>query len=121
MMFSINERRLNLPFTENQQLMRHFHLKQSRALPTVATPLLAFITQLQQQQPLSLEQTSEKLTCSPATLKRKLKQHGCSFQQLLDQHKKQQAIFELQVKQQPNEKVAQRLNFSDLTNFRALV
>jgi len=118
MMFSLEHQYLTQTFAENQQLMRHILLKQSRLIPQAPVPLLTYINQLQQQQPLSLEQTSEKLGCSAATLKRKLKQHGCNFQQLLDNPKKQQAIFELQIKRQGNEEVARGLNFSDLTNFR---
>ena len=57
---------------------------------------------------VNLEQASELLAISPATLKRKLKTTGVSFQQLQDTVRKQQAIFDLVVKKQKNGEVAKR-------------
>lgn len=66
----------------------------------------------------NLEQVAELLNTSPATLKRKLKNAGVSFQQLQDSVRKQQAVFELAVCGQNNGEVAKKLKFSDVTNFR---
>ncbi|MBO1254753.1 AraC family transcriptional regulator ligand-binding domain-containing protein [Alteromonas sp. 5E99-2] len=66
----------------------------------------------------NLTQTAEKLNMSPATLKRRLKQHDTSFQQLQDGVNQQKAIFMLRVKSMKNEAVATQLAFNDVTNFR---
>jgi AraC-like DNA-binding protein len=66
----------------------------------------------------NLDQASEFLQTSPATLKRKLKLTGMSFQSLQDSVRKQQAVFELAVCKQNNGEVARKLQFSDVTNFR---
>ncbi len=73
---------------------------------------------LQKNDVANLEQVAELLAVSPATLKRKLKLTGVSFQQLQDAVRKQQAIFELVVCKQNNGEVAKKLRFSDVTNFR---
>lgn len=66
----------------------------------------------------NLDQASDYLQTSPATLKRKLKSTGLSFQSLQDAVRKQQAVFELAVCKQNNGEVARKLKFSDVTNFR---
>lgn len=68
--------------------------------------------------PPSLQDTARHFQCSPATLKRRLSQHGCHYQQLLDEARLNQAIHWLQFHGDSTELVARRLNFHDATNFR---
>ena len=88
----------------------------SRDLPTEA---LRFIYRaLRTGEVANLEQMAELLAISPATLKRKLKTTGVSFQQIQDAVRKQQAVFELAICRQNNGEVAKKLKFNDVTNFR---
>lgn len=66
----------------------------------------------------SLEQASEILKMSPATLKRKLKTFNCSFQKLHDSVRQRQAIFQISTLGYTNERVAEEMSYSDITNFR---
>ena len=66
----------------------------------------------------SLANSAEYFAMSPATFKRKLKQHGVSFSQLQDEQNKLKALHLLGVCQQGNEQVATRLTFYDIPNFR---
>ena len=68
--------------------------------------------------PPSLQQLANPLQCSPATLKRRLRDQGCHYQQLLDQARLHQAIHWLQFHGYSTEQVARQLNFTDSTNFR---
>ena len=61
---------------------------------------------------------ADLLRCSPATLKRRLKDEGCHFQQLLDEVRLHQAIHWFQFEGYSTEQVAKGLNFNDNTNFR---
>lgn len=76
--------------------------------------------QLQQNvaNPPSLQQLASPLQCSPATLKRRLRDQGCHYQQLLDQARLHQAIHWLQFHDYSTDQVARQLNFTDSTNFR---
>lgn len=67
---------------------------------------------------VSLVAVAEAFAMSPATFKRKLKYHGVSFSQLQDEQNKLKALHLLEVKQQGNEQVAERLAFYDIPNFR---
>ncbi|MGB1408003.1 AraC family transcriptional regulator [Alloalcanivorax venustensis] len=66
----------------------------------------------------SLPRVADLLRCSPATLKRRLKDEGCHFQQLLDEVRLHQAIHWFQFEGYSTEQVAKGLNFNDNTNFR---
>lgn len=61
------------------------------------------------------------LDISPATLKRRLKACHCTFSALVDDVRREQAIFLLQICRLSNEESALRLAISDLTNFRRAV
>ena len=65
----------------------------------------------------SLETTAEKLFMSSRTLKRRLQQHGLSFQELLDESRKRDAMRLLEHSGLTVEQVAQRLGYSDPANF----
>ena len=113
---------LAAPYDEaNQAIMRH-HLKQIAKNTTrigfnqCVMQLIA--KQFTQGHDTSLETIAGQLALSAATLKRKLKAHGTSYQQLLDIYRQQQAIFHLTEQGLSNEKVASALHFSDITNFR---
>ncbi len=69
-------------------------------------------------QPPSLQESAAHMACSPATLKRRLSQQGCHYQQLLDEVRLHQAIHWLQFHGDSPEQICRRLNFSDPTNFR---
>lgn len=69
-------------------------------------------------QPLSLERVASAFATSPATLKRKLGKHGTHFQEQLDLTRRDLALYLYQVKGYTNDEVAQRLGFSNITNFR---
>lgn len=66
----------------------------------------------------SLEEVAQTMQISPATLKRKLRQHGTHFQSLQDALRQQQAVFDLNVRGDTTKVIAERLGFTDLTNFR---
>ncbi|MDU0355397.1 helix-turn-helix domain-containing protein [Paraglaciecola aquimarina] len=76
---------------------------------------------LTQQQSLGLQQVADLFAMSPATFKRKLKQHGYCFQQLQDELGKHHAIFLLQMQQLSNEESANLMHFNDISNFRRSV
>jgi len=119
---------LERPFTASSQTARRLAcqtLEQQLPHWQSATGLLQalreyFIEQLRKdiKPGISLEQTAIDFHMSPATLKRKLKQHHCSFQQLHDQVRKQIALQLLQINGCTNEQVARYLQYSDVNNFR---
>ncbi|MBP5059946.1 AraC family transcriptional regulator [Pseudomonas chlororaphis] len=68
--------------------------------------------------PLSLERVAAAFDTSPASLKRRLSKHGTSFQEQLDQTRRDLALYLYQIKGYSNGEVADSLGFSDTTNFR---
>ena len=66
----------------------------------------------------SLETVAQYFTMSPATFKRKLKQHHTRFSALQDAINQQKAVFNITTLAQTNETLAGEFNFNDLTNFR---
>ena len=66
----------------------------------------------------SLEQMSDALNLSPATLKRKLKAHNTSYQTLCDQTRKRVSINLINELGYNEAQVAEYLNFYDVSNFR---
>lgn len=73
---------------------------------------------LQRHRHASLLQVAEHLAISPATLKRRLKEHNLRFSQLQDRVNMQQALYLLTVQGLNNEAVAEKLAFNDVPNFR---
>lgn len=69
-------------------------------------------------QPLSLERVAAAFATSPASFKRRLSRHQTRFQEQLDLARRDLALQLYQVNGCSNEEVAQRLGFSDVTNFR---
>lgn len=81
--------------------------------------LLYYITQYIKRFPNSgLADVAAHLSISPATLKRKLKQHKSNFQQLQDVKRAQQAVFRLLINNDKNTTIASNLKFEDINNFR---
>lgn len=68
--------------------------------------------------PLSLERVASAFKTSPASLKRRLSKHGTSFQEQLDQTRRDLALYLYQIRGYSNDEVASSLGFSDITNFR---
>ncbi|MFT5593412.1 MAG: AraC-like DNA-binding protein [Oceanicoccus sp.] len=66
----------------------------------------------------TLEHAAIALNISCATLKRKLKAHGTSFQKIQDQARLATCLYLLHHKKWSNQKVADYLQFSDAHNFR---
>lgn len=66
----------------------------------------------------ALDELAAELGMSPATLKRRLAQHGTHYQAELDQLRALMALYLLHLRGQPNEAVAQALGFFDSANFR---
>ncbi|HEY0845308.1 MAG TPA: AraC family transcriptional regulator ligand-binding domain-containing protein [Noviherbaspirillum sp.] len=60
---------------------------------------------------------AEELHMSARTLMRKLKQHGASYQGLLDEVRKERAQWYLRHTNYPMESIAERLGYLDTTNF----
>lgn len=119
MMLSIESKWMHQDFGQDNPMMRQHYLSALSGTQRAPQGFLQRMAQfIQHRSNPTLEKLSQETGLSPATLKRKFKLHGCSFQQLSDDIRKQQAIFELQVHNAPNEYVARGLNFSDLTNFR---
>lgn len=69
----------------------------------------------------SLQEVAARMATSPATLKRKCKEHQISYKQLQDEVKKHQALHCLLFKGMNNEQSALTLNISDVTNFRRAI
>ncbi|HEX2009476.1 MAG TPA: helix-turn-helix transcriptional regulator, partial [Roseateles sp.] len=68
--------------------------------------------------PPTLDELAQGFGISPATLKRRLAQHGTHFQAELDQLRALVALYLLSLRGQPNEAVAEALGFFDGANFR---
>lgn len=87
--------------------------------PVTHVGLLYYITRYLTSYPNSgLAEVATHLSISPATLKRKLKQHKTSFQQFQDLQKAQRAVFQLLINNDKNTAIASNLKFEDINNFR---
>jgi AraC-like DNA-binding protein len=69
----------------------------------------------------TLPEVAQCFDVSAATLKRILHEQGFSFQQIRDELRRQEAVYYLQVQKLKNEQSAQKMHFSDVTNFRKAV
>ncbi|MCF2860842.1 AraC family transcriptional regulator ligand-binding domain-containing protein [Pseudoalteromonas sp. Cnat2-41] len=77
------------------------------------------LCQLLSRQPhLSLAALAQHMAMSPATFKRKLKEHGWRFSQLQQQQQTLRAVYLLSIRDKGNDYVANRLAFYDTPNFR---
>ncbi|OUS72552.1 AraC family transcriptional regulator [Pseudoalteromonas sp. A601] len=122
--------RFEQPFTRwhlNKQLLKcpnpeSSTLRWQQCLAQVQGGAVTFVEavcqRIHQNKNNSLVSSAEYFAMSPATFKRKLKQHGMSYSQLQDEQNKLKALHLLGVCQQGNEQVAERLAFYDIPNFR---
>lgn len=124
-MIAVDNEWLDKKLLNSSLLARKHHRKLcSQQLHKVPqrTGLLQYVKQqLQRENINNLEDMAEALAISPATLKRKLKLHGSSFQNLHDKVKSQTVLFDLKVRQLTNEQAAQSAKFSNLPNFRRAI
>ncbi|MBQ4863012.1 AraC family transcriptional regulator [Pseudoalteromonas sp. MMG013] len=99
-------------------IMCHYHLQQAHNTPHTVG-FIQYVCDLLLQEPKSVcDDIAQQLDISPATLKRKFKQHNTSMQTLKDTLQKQLAVISIGEKGYSNEQAAEQLNFTDLTNFR---
>lgn len=124
-MVAIDTHWLHKPLLNNSALVRRHHRRQcSTRLKKVRqkTGLLQYATHLLLSTNINnQEDLADAMEISLATLKRKLKKHGSSFQKLQDQTKSQTALFDLKVRNLSNEQAAHLLNFNNLPNFRRAI
>lgn len=101
------------------QALRQLDLALS-ALPQAVgfREMLAAQLAAQLQKPLKLERTAAALNMSPASFKRKLSKHRCSYQDLLDELRRDVCIRLFRERGYSNEQAAEYLNFNDVNNFR---
>ncbi len=101
-----------------QHLLRQFVLKQcchGLSLPNS-------IRRLANNAPaLTLVDAAQSLDISPATLKRKLSEHGMTFKALVDEVRRRQAVNFISMQKLNNEQSASKMAFTDITNFRRAV
>ncbi|WP_264907623.1 AraC family transcriptional regulator ligand-binding domain-containing protein [Vibrio sp. STUT-A11] len=87
--------------------------------------LLSFIRerlQQNQQQVLpSLNDLSEMMNISPATLKRRLKSHSSTYRLLLSEINRQNALYLQEIHKLDDVQIARRMNFFDVSNYRRAV
>lgn len=109
----------------NQVLPNASALRQQLALSQIPsgehaqqTLVEAISVYLRQHRHTDLHEVAAHLNLSPATLKRRLKDHHLRFSQLQDRVNMQQAYYLLTVKGLKNELVAEKMAFSDVPNFR---
>lgn len=119
---ALTEELMLKPFDESNQVLKRSYLNQLGIKPfpvgIIQLVLQAIATLYEHNGEVTLEKLADKFEMSVATLKRKLAAHNTSYQKLLDLYRQQQAIFYLIDQKESNEKVAEALNFSDITNFR---
>lgn len=68
--------------------------------------------------PPSLEETADHFGMSAATFKRKLKKHHASYQLLVDDVRRDLAVFLLRSRGWSSQEVARHMNYTDISNFR---
>jgi AraC-like DNA-binding protein len=78
-------------------------------------------SQLRSKPNLSLPEIATLNGFSPASLKRALKDHHISFQQLVDELCCQEALYYLHIQKLKNEQSASYMRFNDVNNFRRAV
>ncbi len=116
----IEQHWLSQPLLQSSGTRRQLALSQARTerVPYKMTFIEAVSRCLLVNRNSTLTDIAEYFDMSPATFKRKLKQHNVRFQQLQDQVNLQQALYMLTVKGWSNETVAKQLAFHDIPNFR---
>ncbi len=86
--------------------------------------LLSFIREqfrVNEENTPSLNDLSAAMNMSPATLKRRLKNHSSTYRSLLGEVNRQHAIYLQEVKQMDDVQIAQKMQFFDVSNYRRAV
>jgi len=118
-MIGIENKYLNIQLQDSSKTLKFLYLFQCKKQRIKQVGLIQYLLIfLDKNIYTTLEQSATYLKISPATLKRKLKQHNTSFQQLLDLIKKQKAIYQITVEGRNNDSISNSLKFNDTTNFR---
>lgn len=121
-MLSVEQKWLHQPLPNSDKDMRYqgwqFNQQQRKTRPRTVGLVQAISVYLNQRKNANLEEVATQLQLSPASLKRKLREHQLSFTQVQDQVRRQQAVFELKIRNSSNQQVAERLNINNLNNFR---
>ena len=121
-LISIDKSWLEKPLLDSSHLVRHQSRSESARLRKTQhqeVGLIQFILlEISRNPKTTQEDIAGKMAISPATLKRKLKRHGTSFQALQDKCKSQQALFNLKYRGLTNEQAASALEIDSLPNFR---
>ncbi|MGL1958306.1 MAG: AraC family transcriptional regulator [Colwellia sp.] len=124
-MVSIASELLYIPFDDSSQHLKtmamqqvkHIYSKQDRN--SFVQQVNSYLRHgLINHKELSQECCAAHFGYSSATLKRKLASHHLNYQGIIDNIRSQEAIFQLIVCQHSNEKVAEALYFTDVSNFR---
>ena len=119
LMIGIENKYLNLQLQDSSKTLKSLYLSKCKKQRNKQAGLIQHILiYLDKNTSATLEQSASYLKISPATFKRKLKQHNTSFQQLLDLVKKQAAIYQITIEGSNNNNVSHTLKFNDATNFR---
>lgn len=105
----------------NKRLMRYALAKALPQKRCSASIVDKIRSHLRSQPQATLPGVAQRFDVSAATLKRILHEQGFSFQQIRDELRRQEAVYYLQVKKLKNEQSAQKMHFSDVTNFRRAV
>ncbi len=124
-MLTIASEQLYLPFNDSAISLKTVALEQVRQSETrpYATSFIqqlnSYLSQgLLEKGDLSQDNCAQHFGYSSATLKRKLANHQLNYQGVIDAIRSQQAVFQLIVCQHSNEKIADDLYFTDVSNFR---
>ncbi|EWH09339.1 AraC family transcriptional regulator [Catenovulum agarivorans DS-2] len=115
---SIDKTKLKQNFRFTSPIKQQLAMQQL-AQTSVAQPFLQQIrNMIRKNRSLTLEELALRLDMSPASLKRKLKQHKTRFLAIQDQQQKEKVIHWLRYQSYTNEQLANKLGFNDLANFR---
>lgn len=121
-MISIDKTWINKPLLDSSPMVRHQSRLEATKLRGHQRQDTGFIqwimAEIRRSPKTTQEDIASRMDISPATLKRKLKRHGTSFQALQDKCKSQQALFDLKYKGLTNEQTASALEIDNLPNFR---
>ncbi len=113
---------LSQPFPKHSRGLKFHAIGRAKQSQHVQQGFLDVVRQRLIAQPqTTLQQVASQFAISPATFKRKLKQHGVSFQSLHDEVRRQQAVYLLRLKGLNNEESASQMAFNDIPNFRRAV
>lgn len=119
-LITINKQALNMVQNNTSELLRKQSLMQLTKEKQFKS-LLCQVNSLVLANPsTTLELAADKMSMSPATLKRKLKFHNTSFKHEKDLSLKEYTLFHLTKNDASNQQLSEQLEINDLTNFRRM-